>query len=202
VRPALEVVLFDLGHVLVDVDLERSRERWRAATGSSGPSFDAVFFESGLKAHMDCHPFTASELVARVRRTLDAPHEVEEILAVWNACLTPDGAALALAARVARRARVGVVSDTDPFHAAHLRALPELAAIVEHWTFSFEVGACKPAPAPYEAALARFEAPPGRALFIDDKPANVEGARTLGLDGIVFTGVGALERALRERDLV
>ena len=42
---------------------------------------------------------------------------------------------------------------------------------------------------------------PEDCIFIDDSPANVQGARALGIDGILFTGAEALGRDLARRGL-
>lgn len=43
----------------------------------------------------------------------------------------------------------------------------------------------------YRRAIARFGVDPAATLFVDDKPANVEAARGLGLNGEVFGGSGS-----------
>lgn len=55
----------------------------------------------------------------------------------------------------------------------------------------------------YEAFTRKFELDPATCFFVDDKEANVDGARTAGWDGVVFHGdVRALAQALRIRGLV
>lgn len=47
--------------------------------------------------------------------------------------------------------------------------------------YSCEIGLAKPDPAYFEKAVALIGAEPGTVLFVDDKQANVDGARTAGL---------------------
>ena len=51
---------------------------------------------------------------------------------------------------------------------------------------SAEVGIMKPDPRIYHIALDKLEVKPNEAVFVDDMPANVEAARTLGMQGILF----------------
>lgn len=51
---------------------------------------------------------------------------------------------------------------------------------------SYYLGACKREPLAFERVLEQFGASPGRSLFIDDNPRNVETARSCGLHGIVY----------------
>lgn len=67
--------------------------------------------------------------------------------------------------------------------------------------FSCEVGALKPDPRTYQAALAALAAAPGETVFIDDVLANVRGAHALGIDALLFGGVASLRRELAQRGL-
>ncbi|MFT4162386.1 HAD family hydrolase [Shinella sp.] len=55
-------------------------------------------------------------------------------------------------------------------------------------TVSGEIGLIKPDLAIYETHGRDFGLSPAHTLFIDDAPANVEGARTAGWNAVLFTG--------------
>jgi 2-haloacid dehalogenase len=59
----------------------------------------------------------------------------------------------------------------------------------------------KPDPAIYRLALDRFGLEAAHTLFIDDVPANIAGAASVGIDGHVFTGAAAATQWLRDRGL-
>ena len=62
--------------------------------------------------------------------------------------------------------------------------------------WSFELGLAKPDPAIYLETLERLGTEPEETLFVDDKRANVETARALGLRAIEFTTVEKLRQEL------
>jgi putative hydrolase of the HAD superfamily len=70
--------------------------------------------------------------------------------------------------------------------------LPEF----EQRTFSCELGISKPASEIYEQCLGGLGMDAGDALFIDDRPDNVEGAEAIGLHGILFTSAKDLAAQL------
>jgi putative hydrolase of the HAD superfamily len=72
---------------------------------------------------------------------------------------------------------------------------------VQAVTLSFEIGAVKPEPEIYRACLDALGVEPAEALFVDDRPRNVEGARALGIDAIVYEGADALVPELERRGL-
>ncbi len=67
---------------------------------------------------------------------------------------------------------------------------------------SARVGIAKPDPRAYWLALEGLEVQPREALFIDDKPRNIDAARELGLQAIHFTDAVSLERDLVARGLL
>ncbi|WP_419183538.1 HAD family hydrolase [Serinibacter arcticus] len=83
-------------------------------------------------------------------------------------------------------------SETFPHGRVAVPAMHELEAIV----VSGDLGLVKPDPAIYQHLLDRFDVAPARALFVDDRLANVEAARALGLHGHVFTDAASLRREL------
>ena len=50
----------------------------------------------------------------------------------------------------------------------------------------------KPDPRIYHVLLDRYGLTPAETVFIDDRPVNIEGARSVGMQGIVYTGMDAL----------
>ena len=60
----------------------------------------------------------------------------------------------------------------------------------------------KPDPRIYRVLLERYELPPGRTLFIDDKAVNVAAARAAGMQALQFTSAPALRAELAARGLL
>ena len=54
----------------------------------------------------------------------------------------------------------------------------------------------KPDPRIYQLLFSRFGLTPGECLFIDDRPSNVEAAKNIGMQAVLFTGPEALLREL------
>jgi putative hydrolase of the HAD superfamily len=70
----------------------------------------------------------------------------------------------------------------------------------KHFRVAFSscyVGLRKPGAPIYRRALDILGAPPERVLFIDDRQENVEGAQSVGMKGIRFTGEAALRSQLK-----
>jgi putative hydrolase of the HAD superfamily len=75
-------------------------------------------------------------------------------------------------------------------------------ALFDHLVFSARIGAVKPEPAAFTAALDAMSLEPWQVVFIDDRQENVEGAIACGLRAILFTDATQLHEALALHDLV
>ncbi|RJE89417.1 HAD family hydrolase [Paracoccus onubensis] len=81
---------------------------------------------------------------------------------------------------------------------AALAQYPRLETLFEDIVVSGVEGLLKPQPEIYRTLLDRNGIKAGNCVFIDDSPANVEGARAVGMEAIHFTEAEALHLALRE----
>jgi putative hydrolase of the HAD superfamily len=82
--------------------------------------------------------------------------------------------------------RVGLITNNVREGSATWRALIPVDELFEVVVDSSEVGMRKPNPAIYHHALALLGGvEPSAAVFLDDSPGNVEGARLAGLAGIL-----------------
>jgi putative hydrolase of the HAD superfamily len=82
--------------------------------------------------------------------------------------------------------RTGILSNLPIPLGTHLRA-NGLLEHFDHVTFSFELGCAKPERRIYEHAVAGLNIAPEEALFLDDRPENVAGAREAGLQSELYT---------------
>ena len=81
-------------------------------------------------------------------------------------------------------------SNTNELHAVQFRRqFADVLRRFDHLVLSFEVGVRKPRAGIFENCQRLAGCPPQECLFIDDLPANVEGARACGWHGIVYTGI-------------
>jgi len=62
--------------------------------------------------------------------------------------------------------------------------------------FSCEQGVAKPEPMIYEIALEKLGSQAARSVFVDDRQDYIEGAKAVGLNTILFTGIEQLKHDL------
>jgi epoxide hydrolase-like predicted phosphatase len=121
----------------------------------------------------------APELVARLRNRLEGPESVEPFPEVREV----------LDALRSRGVKLSVLSDGWA-STVQLYERLDLAGYFQSWTFSAVVGCCKPDPRIYAAAEHNLGVEPARILFVDDLPANVEGALHCGWQAVWLNRAG------------
>jgi HAD superfamily hydrolase (TIGR01509 family) len=71
------------------------------------------------------------------------------------------------------------------------------------WSFvSCKMGVRKPDPEAFVGPARALRVDPSQCLFVDDRAANCEGARAVGMDAIRFTTATDLRRALRQHGIL
>lgn len=201
-RPAC--VLFDLDHTLVHYD-HAVRVRTLAERCGIDPErvLDALTL-SGLERDSDLGLFDAQGHARELSRRLGVALSLDDCLAARAAAMSPIEGSVALAHAVARNARVAILTNNGLMVRDHLRVLcPALSPLFDGRVFcSAEFGVGKPDPAVFLRSAERLGLSPAEILFIDDKAANVEAARRVGMDALHYGGPQALRVSLRERGLL
>jgi len=179
----------------------RPERRLRALGEASGlpeSEVHARIWESGLDAGMDRGEYQLGAAHRAVVHALALRLDLDAVAAFWALAFEPDPAILRLVDRIRPRWRTGLLTDNGPLLRAALPTrLPEVVRRFDWLLFSCEVGAVKPSLALFERVVTRTGCPADGLLLVDDCRRNVEGARVAGLAAILYTGPGALARALR-----
>ncbi|HSB62755.1 MAG TPA: DUF309 domain-containing protein [Thermoanaerobaculia bacterium] len=196
----MRALLVDLGNVLVRFDHEVTLRCIQAATGVSSSALRPHLF-GPLEREFDLGRMTASAFFRASERAAGIPRLDDDVwIGAWRDIFTPVPAALSALGRLEPDVVPVLVSNTNALHwEGVLRVAPELPRLVPLRALSFEVGAAKPEPAHFFAALARAGARPEDALYADDRPELVEAARTLGIDALVVTDPDLLASELEDR---
>lgn len=196
-------LLLDLGNVLVRFDHGLTLARLEAATGVPAATLSSHVF-GPLERDFDLGRLDAAAFFRAVEAAAGLPRLANPMWeAAWRDIFTRDADALALLPRILSGVTPVLVSNTNRLHwDAVLAVAPELARLLPLRALSFEVGACKPDPAHFEAALALAGAGPGEAVLADDRTEIVDAARGFGIDAFVANGADDLRDGLLARGLL
>ncbi len=189
----IKTLIFDLGNVIIDIDIPGADQRLKALSGIS-------FLEpedDDLKVFLnyECGFISEDQFLNHFIRKTKGRVEAYEVLHCWNSMLgeIPVGR-MELLSSLADHYRLIVLSNTNRSHIdwlnrylGHHYGIPGLDHIVHTAYYSHELGCRKPDGEIYEFVLAREGILPQATLFFDDLPQNVEAAKELGIGSFLVT---------------
>ncbi|MEZ5361985.1 MAG: HAD family phosphatase [Bryobacterales bacterium] len=194
----IRTLLFDLGDVLVKLDFDRL---YRAAATRCGREPEQV--REQMRAADVAGPYERGEIdSAEFHRRCDAQLGLGQDLAafstMWSDMFSPDElVSPELIEALLPRYNLAILSNTNVLHYEKLRNDYPIVRLFPRAILSYEVGAMKPAPAIYEAALAATGSRPEECFFTDDRAENIAGALAMGIHAERFEGQTKLEQALQ-----
>ena len=206
-----KAVIFDIGRVIVRLDPRRAFAPISAllehAASRPGKSLSPQATWELIRCDERWQDWqegriSPSEWHAHLMQRLKLPLSYTEFRDAWNRVLDPEPIlGEDLFERLAGRCRLALLSNTDPIHVSCLEESFSLGRHFPVRIYSCRVGASKPSPAIYRAALHALGVTAEDALYIDDVQEFVLAARQMGLDAIQFKTAALLERDLQKRHL-
>ena len=184
-----DAVIFDYGRVLSHSPTLAEIGQFAAVVGMSEPPFFQLY--SDTRDEYDCGRQDCYEHWRRFANAAGirlGPKQVERILdfetRMW---LRMNPQSLALARELKSLGiRTAILSNIPHDLLRHLRLNFDWLDEFKVQIWSCEHGIIKPDPAIYRLCLEELGCEPHRALFFDDRPANVEGALRAGMAAHVF----------------
>jgi glucose-1-phosphatase len=203
VAPAPRALIFDIGRVIVRVDVARALALLGASTR---PFADQVW--SAIASDPRLRDFQEGRLASRewhqyLTRRFGFSLTFEQFCSAWNAAL--DSKTILsedLFAELSGRYRLLLLSNTDPIHVAHLEANFRFPCHFHARIYSCVTGVSKPDAAIYRQTIAEAGVGAGHVLYIDDAEECIEAGRRAGMQTIRFQNAEQLLGELRERGIL
>jgi FMN phosphatase YigB (HAD superfamily) len=193
-RDPAAALVFDLGGVIVphDNDLLFRRLAARCRPGQDAEAVAALVQDPRYERG----ELPIAHLHERLRDVAGYVSGWDAFAADWCSHLGLDTAMLDYVERLAAARRVLLFSNTNREHWDYLVRLSAGRLGRFEAYLSHEIGAAKPSLDAFRRVAAAAGIDPGRSLFVDDKPVNVDAARRAGFRAEVFVGQAALEAYL------
>jgi glucose-1-phosphatase len=200
----VHAVLFDLGGVILSIDFERALAAWAPHSRLTPERLRETFHWDEPFLQHETGRLSNEGYFAHVRQVLQLECDAATVQAGFNAILVAEiEETTGLVEQVRRRVPCYAISNTNDAHMAEMRrAFPGLLPRFDHVFASHEIGHRKPQPAAFEHVLREIGLPATQVLLFDDLPANIEGARALGLQAVLVRGPADVRAALAGRGLL
>jgi HAD superfamily hydrolase (TIGR01509 family) len=192
-----DVLLFDIGRVVLDISFDQVMIIWAGHAGCEPADLAKRFVVNDSFKHHEIGKIDDAAFFANLRDQLGIGITDAQFLEGWNAIFAGEMPGIApLLASAAKRMPLYAFSNTNPAHVAHFsQAYADVLSHFRQIFLSSSIGLRKPDAEAYDHVVKAIGVPASRILFFDTA-ANIEGARARGLCAIHVTSTDDVARAL------
>lgn len=182
----IRLIISDFGGVICTFDYRIFCERLAHRIHRTDDQIFAAVFGDHLQADFETGKLSGPGYHRTVMARLYADVPYDEFYPMYGDIFTEIPATCDLLRRLRARYPLYLLSDTNEIHFGYVRETVATLSVFDEFIVSYQVGVMKPDPRIYQEALRRSALPAGACLFVDDRPANVEGAARLGIHAVQF----------------
>jgi putative hydrolase of the HAD superfamily len=196
-----KAVLLDLGNVIVGLDMDRFYRATALVSPFSVAEIPSRVDAAGLYEPYELGKMSSEEFHRRFCGALQINGVgFDEFGRLWGDMFHPTPLLSGqLLEGLSARYRLVLVSNTNDLHFRWIRQHYPLLDHFHEYVLSYRVGAMKPSEQIYRQAILQAGCRSEECFFTDDVPKNVEGARRLGIDALLFSGEEQLKSELARR---
>ncbi len=197
----LRTIMLDLGNVLLYFSHERMFEQMGALCGKSAEETRELMLESVLD--FEIGKLNRSSFHRQFESLTSAGVDSRRLMRAVSNIFWPNESIIPILDQLkAAGLRLVLLSNTNVAHVSFIKQKYDVLARFDDCVFSYEVGAMKPDPPIYEAALKTIQCDPRECFYTDDIVDNVERARGFGLQAEVFIDTQTLIAHLKQRNIL
>jgi len=184
----MELILFDLGGVLIDIDYQATENAFVRLGVSDFHDQYTQFQQNQLFDHFETGQISAQHFINKLLPITRKGTSPNEIVHAWNAMIGgfPDEKILLLE-RLSKKQRIALLSNTNELHMVQVKRAWEKSStlvfesLFEQVFLSHEIQQRKPDVATFDWVCEQLDVIPEKVLFIDDSPQHIAGANSTGL---------------------
>ena len=182
-------IIFDLGEVIVDLDVLATERAFNALMSSKSNSIYNYSSQAAIFDLLETGKVSQQQFRDELRKRADSDITDAQIDDAWNAMLIRiPKRKIQLVQNLRLNYKTLVLSNTNKIHIDFVNAkllpmhqLDDLNEIFDFVYYSHEIGERKPNAAAFTYVLEKHQLAPQATLFIDDKFENIETAAKLGI---------------------
>lgn len=181
-----DVLLFDLGRVVLNIDFNRVVATWAGHAGCEPSHLVGRFSPDEAWRRHERGEISDAAFFESLRASLGIDITDVQFLEGWNAIFAGEMPGIgAMLARAGARLPLYAFSNTNDAHVEHFSQ--HYADVLGHFReiyLSSTIGLRKPDAAAYDHVVKAIGVPASRILFFDDSAENIAGARARGLSAV------------------
>lgn len=195
-----EALIFDLGKVVFDLSFDRVFQFWASASGQQVATIKGKFQFDEFFAEFERGEVSNEDFRAEISRRLGLEFADQVFDEGWCSLYLDTYERIdELLNNLKKRYRLVALTNTNSIHAQVWKAkYYDSLGYFEKVFCSHELKARKPEKQAYQIVLDYLGVEPQRTIFLDDSPANTEGATQLGIKTILVASQPQMHSNLSE----
>lgn len=198
----IKTVILDLGNVIVPVDFRRCHAKLETVCSIPPSEIPTRIRSTGLVDRFETGAASPEDFYREISEVLNMKVSLPEFWDMWSAIFAPEPLIpVSMLESLRSKQRLILLSNTN---VVHYEMIKKQFSVLQHFDdhiLSYKVGALKPQPQIYQAAIASAGCRPEECFFTDDQPAFVAGAQKQGIDAVQFHSLEQLQGELHARNI-
>ncbi len=194
---ALQLLVFDMGHVFVDFDWDEVCAGFCRVSQKSREDLKQTFYHCA-KLGYESGKIDTSGFLAELNKWLGTELSREDFNKLWVATFHENEEMAALLTTLKEQRPLYLLSNTNEVHYDYLQERYNVARHFNELILSYKVGSSKPEHDIYKEVLQRSGIRAQNCLFVDDLEANIKAAQEVGMNTIHFKGANDLKERLEK----
>ena len=197
-----DTFIFDLGKVFVDFDHSISAKKIAALTDEDPKWLYDLFFESELTRLFDEGRVSPREFYTGIKKLTGLKISYQEFVPIWSDIFIEKTDVCEFAACLKKDYRLVLMSNVNVLQFEYISRNFPIIAHMDALVLSYEVGAMKPSPEIYQAAIKAAMTTPDRIIYTDDRVELIEGGIKAGIkSSFVFKNLEQFKKDLQSIDV-
>jgi HAD superfamily hydrolase (TIGR01509 family) len=189
----IELVLFDLGGVLIDIDYQATEKAFIELGTTNFQKTYTQFQQNQVFDLFETGQISAQHFINKLLDTTRKGTSPNEVVHAWNAMiLSFPVKKVELLVDLAKKQRIALLSNTNELHMVEVKkewskvSQVPFTSLFEQVYLSHEIKQRKPHPETFKWVCSQLKVEPEKVLFIDDSPQHIEGAKEAGLQTFYY----------------
>ena len=198
----IKTIIFDLGNVIVPFDFKRGYTSMADLIGMPPEEVRQRIISADLMRPFESGNMESREFVDRICTALGHSIDHDTFSRLWSSIFLPEANFTeGFVSGLGRNHRLLILSNTNDLHWNMIKSTYPVVSRFHDFVLSYKVGAMKPLPEIYQAAIQMAGCRPEECFFTDDVADYVESARNHGIDAVQFQSAAQIEQELRSRGI-
>jgi glucose-1-phosphatase len=200
-------LIFDLGNVIIDLDVERTFAQLRHYLGADYEHALKNVFDKDIFVEYEIGNLSETEFLHRLRAVADFPVGIGQLRDAWNAMLLDiPFKRLEMLERLKQKYQVFLLSNTNESHLYYVHGYLKTIYGIENFEdrffhrpyYSHLLGLRKPNQDIYEFVLKDAHLKASETMFFDDMLVNVKSAQSVGIQAVLHPAGTEIVDVLRD----